>query len=155
MERRCTFPSSRTADGNSLCLKNKFGIKRITSYSSPCKRFLHQNHCGSTRARRTTLSDLEGPFFEASKCSVTKHLTESTETHSSLKGRQHNSTSRSKKAAVKLHASIPGANSSGLVRCFFVTEQNEFKISSRISPAFPAAPKLPWTARAASVIAWN
>ena len=96
-----------------------------------------------------------GSIFEAGKCSVTQHLTESSEMHSSSRVRQHNSTSRSKKAAAKLHAWIPAAGSSGLrlVGCFFVTDQNEVKISGRISPPFPAGRKLRWTARTASVIA--
>ena len=94
-------------------------------------------------------------IFEAGKCSVKQHLTESSEMHFSSRVRQHNSTSRSKKAAAKVHAWIPAASSSGLrlVGCFFVTDKSEFKISCRISPAFPAGPKLRWTARAASAIA--
>ena len=57
--------------------------------------------------------------------------------------RQHNSTSRNKKAAAKLHAWIPAAGSSGLrlVGCFFLADQNESKTSGRISLAFPASPK--------------
>ena len=68
---------------------------------------------------------------------MTQHVTESSDTHSSSRVKQHNSISRTKKAAAKLHVWIPAASSSGLrlLGRFFVTGQNEFKNSRRTASA--------------------